>query len=194
MSSRPSPQGPVPGVARSSRAATDVPPVPAGIDGEAVRRLLLEREVERLLFEEARLLDEWDLDGWLALFAPTLKYWVPYFPGTLEGDRVLSMVLDDRAHLEERIFRLRSKHSTPQQPRSRTCRSVSGVTVAERTDGTLEARSSQIVVELRHGHQRVFAAHCTFRLVRSGRRWLIEGKRVDLVNQGEALGDLTFLL
>jgi len=40
----------------------------------------------------------------------------------------------------------------------------------------------------------VFAAHCSFRLVRPATRWLIETKRVDLLNQGDPLGNLTFLL
>lgn len=157
-------------------------------------QLLVERQVERLLYREARLLDEWALEEWLTLFASSLRYWVPYSPSARPGEPALSLVMDDREHLQERIYRLRSDHSVAQRPRSRTCRSVTCVTVDRLPDARVRASTSQIVVELRHHRQRVLAAHCEFVLVDVSGGWLIESKRVDMVNQDEPLDDLTFLL
>src|SRR5678816_2248905 len=41
---------------------------------EKLAALLLEREVEKFIVEEAVMLDEWRLDDWLALFTDCLLY------------------------------------------------------------------------------------------------------------------------
>ena len=44
---------------------------------EKLAALLLEREVEKFIVEEAVMLDEWRLDDWLALFTEDARYMVP---------------------------------------------------------------------------------------------------------------------
>ena len=39
--------------------------------------LLLQHEVEQLLYVEARLLDDWNLDAWLTLYTEDARYIVP---------------------------------------------------------------------------------------------------------------------
>ena len=51
-------------------------PFAAGLGADAAS-LLLQLEVEQLLYLEARLLDDWSLDAWLALYTPDARYVVP---------------------------------------------------------------------------------------------------------------------
>ena len=60
-------------------------PSAAGLPADAAS-LLLQHEVEQLLYLEARLLDDWNLDAWLALYTPDARYIVPT-TDLPEGDR-----------------------------------------------------------------------------------------------------------
>ena len=65
------------------------------------------REVELLLFREAALADANRYDDWLAMWAEELLYWVPCNGDNLDPANRISLIYDDRAALEERLFRLR---------------------------------------------------------------------------------------
>jgi benzoate/toluate 1,2-dioxygenase beta subunit len=149
-------------------------------------------EVEQLLFREAKLLDDQKLEEWLALFDDELRYWIPCNGADIDPSKQVSIVYDNRRHLEERIFRIVSGTSWAQNPRSRTCHLVTGVTVS-RDNGELVVCSSQQVVELRRHVQTTFVAHVEHRLVDDD-RLRIRSKRIDLLNMDEPLEDLTFIL
>lgn len=145
---------------------------------------------EDFLIEEARLLDDGLFDGWLALFTPEAHYWVPSEPNQQSPLDTLSLMYDDRRLLETRVRRLASPRIYSQEPRSRTSRIVTNVTVEDASkstafesqgDGTL-VRSKFTMVEFRREEQRLFAGTYFHRLVQGEAGIRIAFKRVNLVN------------
>ena len=65
-------------------------------------------ELEDFLFRDAALLDAWDLDAWLAQFAPDARYVVPALD-VPDGDPATSLFLvnDDVDDLRVRVQHLR---------------------------------------------------------------------------------------
>ena len=145
---------------------------------------------EDFLIDEARLLDDGRFDDWLALFTPEAHYWVPSEPNQQSPLDTLSLMYDDRRLLETRVRRLASPRIYSQEPRSRTSRIVTNVTVEDSSksttfesqgDGTL-VRSKFTMVEFRREEQRLFAGTYFHRLVQGEAGIRIAFKRVNLVN------------
>jgi benzoate/toluate 1,2-dioxygenase beta subunit len=165
-------------IARRPRSA---PPTP-GLD--------LHR-CEQFLIHEARLLDEAKFDDWLALFTPDAWYWVPSEPAQIDPFETVSLIYDDRRLLETRVRRLASPRMYSQEPRSRTSRIVSNVSVEDSGANFCEVRSKFLMIEYRREQQRIFGGTASHHLVQSGRSIMIAWKRVDLVNCDAPLDGIT---
>ena len=76
-----------------------------------------------------KLIDEHRYDEWLALWTEDGLYWVPCNSDDADPARQAMIIYDNRARLEERIYRLTSGAAWAQQPRSRTRRLISNVEV-----------------------------------------------------------------
>jgi 3-phenylpropionate/cinnamic acid dioxygenase small subunit len=140
-------------------------------------------ECEQFLLHEARLLDEARFDEWLALFTPEASYWVPSEPGQENPLETVSLIYDDRQLLETRVRRLASPRIYSQEPRSRTSRIVTNVTVEGDADAaTTLVRSKFVLIEFRRNEQRLFGGTSFHRLMVIGGTIRIASKRVDLVN------------
>ncbi len=141
------------------------------------------RACEAFLIDEARLLDEGHFDAWLALFTADARYWVPSQPNQDSPYDTVSLMYDDRRLLETRVRRLADPRIYSQEPRSRTSRIVTNVTLqpATKESGRL-VRSKFILVEYRRETQRLFAGTYLHRLVGEGDEMRIAMKRVYLVN------------
>jgi ethylbenzene dioxygenase subunit beta len=137
---------------------------------------------EQFLLQEARLLDEAKFDDWLALFTADGWYWVPSEPGQDNPHDTVSLMYDDRRLLETRVRRLASPRIYSQEPRSRTSRIISNVTVEEKGDTGCTVRSKFLIVEYRRESQRIFAGTAFHRLVQADGGVRIAWKRVDLVD------------
>ena len=89
---------------------------------------LTRTEAEDFLYDEADLLDGWDLEAWLALCTDDVVYEVPA-TGLPDGSPATSLFLihDDRFMLESRIKRLLSRNAHAENPRSRTRRLITNV-------------------------------------------------------------------
>ena len=96
---------------------------------------------EQFLLHEARLLDEGRFDEWLALFTPDASYWVPSEPDQKSPLDTVSLIYDDRRLLETRVRRLASPRIYSQEPRSRTSRIVTNVTIEDATDPAIWQQS-----------------------------------------------------
>jgi benzoate/toluate 1,2-dioxygenase beta subunit len=138
---------------------------------------------ETFLIHEARLLDDGHFDAWLALFTADARYWVPSQPGQESPYDTVSLMYDDRRLLETRVRRLADPRIYSQEPRSRTSRIVTNVTLEPGTGepGRL-VRSKFILIEYRRETQRLFAGTYLHRLVGEADDMRIAVKRVDLVN------------
>jgi ethylbenzene dioxygenase subunit beta len=138
---------------------------------------------ETFLIHEARLLDDGHFDAWLALFTADARYWVPSQPGQESPYDTVSLMYDDRRLLETRVRRLADPRIYSQEPRSRTSRIVTNVTLEQATGepGRI-VLSKFILVEYRREAQRLFAGTYMHRLLGHGEDMRIAMKRVDLVN------------
>jgi len=87
--------------------------------------------VENFLFREAELLDTWDLNSWLRLFAPTARYTVPA-TDLVEPDAVHDLYLlnEDYGRIEERVNSLMGKWAHAENPVSATRRLITNVRVS----------------------------------------------------------------
>ena len=141
------------------------------------------RACEAFLIHEARLLDEGHFDAWLALFTPDARYWVPSQPGQTSPFDTVSLMYDDRRLLETRVRRLADPRIYSQEPRSRTSRILTNLTLEPGSSEPGQiVRSKFILVEYRREEQRLFAGTYIHRLVDDGETARIAMKRVDLVN------------
>jgi 3-phenylpropionate/cinnamic acid dioxygenase small subunit len=139
-------------------------------------------DAEDFLIHEARLLDEARYDEWLALFTAEAHYWVPSEPNQKSALDTISLMYDDRRLLETRVRRLASPRIYSQEPRSRTSRIVTNVTIEGGDGNATEVRSKFMIVEYRREEQRIFAGTYRHTLVSTGGDTRIAFKRVDLVN------------
>lgn len=148
-----------------------------------------------LLDKEARLLDDGRLDDWLQMYAPECLYWVPATPGGGDPEREVAVAFDDRRRLEDRIFRLQNEYAWSQQPRSRTARMVTNVTVyATDDEDVFMVRSTFHTTEFQGGDFRTYAGWTGHRLHSLGRGWEILVKQVNLINCDQNLRNLSITL
>jgi len=149
------------------------------------------RRCEQFLLHEARLLDDGKFDDWLALFTPEAWYWVPSEPNQADPIETVSLIYDDRRLLETRVRRLASPRMYSQEPRSRTSRMVSNVTIEESGKDACTVRSKFIMIEYRREQQRLFGGTALHRLIQADGRIMIAWKRVDLVNCDAPMDGIT---
>ena len=156
-------------------------------------------EAEAFLFREARLLDEGKLEEWLALFTEDCLYWLPILD---EGSELEpSLIYDNRARLEERIFRLEETRAFAQEPPSRTQHNVSNVEVVDGSGGEARVLCNLTLFEVRIGdasqpdlgQPQVLAGRCEYLLVRAP-DLRIARKKVLLLTRDLPLGNLSFII
>ena len=90
-------------------------------------------DIEDFLYHEAALLDEWQMEEWLGLFAEGASYWVP--PAGSDDDvdpaTTLFYVADDWFRLQQRVKRLGKKTAHVEYPKSRCRHMISNVRVLD---------------------------------------------------------------
>lgn len=161
-------------------------------------------QAEALIYRECRLLDQLDLEAWLALFTDDGLYWLPIVDAEPEGAAdAVSIVYDDAERRAERVYRTLHTPVLDQNPRSRSVHLAGNVEVAGLdANGDTRVLCSEIIAELRPGGQgqvglnttRVFAARCEYRLRPVRGEWRISLKKVLLLDADQPLYNLTFVL
>jgi 3-phenylpropionate/cinnamic acid dioxygenase small subunit len=157
-------------------------------------------EAEYLLFQEARLIDDWKLEEWLQLYTSDGLYWVPIddsAPVASQG----AIIYDNTLRREERVYHLLHTSFPAQSPNSRTVHVVTNVLVEPRGDDAVVS-SSQIVYEMRPGDysQRGIGdvvptvARVEHVLRRVDGQIRIAEKKILLINRDTWQGNLTFIL
>lgn len=115
--------------------------------------LLLHREVEAFLFQEAALLDEWRLDDWLGLFTEDARYLVPATDTPKADPReTLGLISDDMTRLRARVERLKSRHAHREFPWSRTRRLITNVRITKIVGEEIFVVASFLVYRVRSGN------------------------------------------
>ncbi|CAN5662479.1 aromatic-ring-hydroxylating dioxygenase subunit beta [soil metagenome] len=135
-------------------------PTLAPDSADAVPDDALSAELERFLYLEAELLDDWRLPEWLELFSPSGQYLVPS-TDLPRGDpgRDLFLVQDDRFLLEQRIGSLMKRSAHAEYPHSRTRRLVSNVLAGAHDDGRIWVRANFAVFRTRSGAFDTYVGH-----------------------------------
>jgi len=150
---------------------------------------ITEQELARLVYREARLIDEGRWDEWYALYADDAFYWVPLVPGQADGDDHTSLMYEDKLLLRLRIERFSNPRSYSLRPAVR-CLHVLQQPELESADpvaGTWTTRTSQLYVETQGEVQHVLAAVVRHTVVHDDAALRIRLKRIDLLNCDAAL-------
>ncbi len=153
------------------------------------------REVELLLYREAELADANLYKEWFALWAGELLYWVPCNADDINPVRHISLIYDDRPALEERLFRLGTKHAHAQRPQSKLTRLVSNIVLADYDATRGGAVTSRFMaVEVRRERPTIWSGRSRHLLVREQGQLRIREKHVFLVNNDAPMGNMTFVI
>jgi len=137
--------------------------------------------LEDFLYQEAALLDAWELDAWLALFTQDARYIVPSNDKP-DGDprRDLVIIDDNRERLESRVERLKSRHAHREFPISRTRHFVSNVMILGSEDGVVRAAANFLVWRFRGARGDSYVGRYVYEFVTEGESLLIRSKRATL--------------
>jgi 3-phenylpropionate/cinnamic acid dioxygenase small subunit len=115
-------------------------------------------EYETVVLQENWLLDQRDFEKWYGLFSNKCLYWIPAnmdMPDPVSGnpqDRV-TIALDDRRRMADRIAWLRTGIASSQLPVSRTTHASTGfVRVPTSQPGEVKVRSTFVMHEMRAQH------------------------------------------
>lgn len=152
------------------------------------------QQVEAFLYKEARYINDNKLEEWLSLFTEDCIYWVPCNEDDIDPETHVSIIYDDRTRLEERVWRLQTGLAYGQQPRSKTRHLITNVEVMEEKEEGINVTSNFLLTELRRGIQTVYAGRNEHHLRIEENDFKISLKKVELINNNEYLGNLSFIL
>jgi benzoate/toluate 1,2-dioxygenase subunit beta len=152
--------------------------------------------IEKLLYLEARLLDEGRFEEWLDLFTSDAVYWIPAGRPNIDPNEHVSIVYDTRREMERRVARLKSGFAYAEDPPSRTHRLVSNIEFAPPADGHtgVIAWTVMALFALTKHKYCIHSARCEFRLRYNDPNWKIERKKVGLLRSDEVLDAIPYLV
>ena len=157
---------------------------------------MIEAALAKLIYHEARLLDEKRFDEWYELFTEDAYYWVPLAPGQTDPLTHNSLAYEDKLLLKLRIERLKQPTAFSQKPASR-CLHVLQAPELDRSDaarGEFTLRTPFIYTETRGEESQRYAATAWHTLVRADQGLRIRLKRVDILNADAALPSIQLFL
>jgi 3-phenylpropionate/cinnamic acid dioxygenase small subunit len=147
----------------------------------------LQVDVERLIYDEAAMVDQRRWQDWLEMFTEDMVYWAPSWVTesemTADPEGEVSIIyMSSRKELEHRIWRFTSGESPASYPLPRTNHIVSNVRIlSETTDGVVAA-SNWLSQCYRNKEQFFYGGYYEHTLVRSGGAFKIKAKKVVLLN------------
>lgn len=141
-----------------------------------------QRQVELFLFEEARLLDDGDFEGWLKLYEPHGIYWMPSRPGQTDPLNVASIVYEDHGILSIRVQRLLEERALVLTPMPRTMHMVSNIVAQTAGAEAFKVEAAFVCVVHQAEKQKIYSGRHSYELVRAGEAFRIKLKRVSLMN------------
>jgi benzoate/toluate 1,2-dioxygenase beta subunit/2,4,5-trichlorophenoxyacetic acid oxygenase 2 len=142
---------------------------------------------ERVLYEEARALDEQRFEDWLAMYSPDAIYWIPAWTDdgrpTADPETELSLVHCTWRQLAERVGRVGGGRSQASSPLPRTAHVISNV-MAETMGERLRVKSVAVThsFNIKRRETTTAFALVEHELERDGERWMIARKTLTLQN------------
>lgn len=154
------------------------------------------REVEAFLYREARLADQAQYDEWETLLTDDFEYWIPNSRGESDPKTTLSILYDNRARIATRIRQLKTGVRHAQDPASPMTRLISNIEIEPSDDG-YSVRSNFMLGELQIQSTQDFhlwMGGLEHKLRRVDGALRMAGKKVLLINAGEPIPSLAFLI
>ena len=151
-------------------------------------------QVTQFIYREARLQDEHQYDAWESLWTDDGLYWVPINGDGADPEQEMSIIYDNRSRIGLRIRQLKTGKRFSQTPRSRLGRVVSNIEVLEDDGRDIRVLSNAMVYESKNRGDTIWATRNEYRLRREGAELRMAYKKVVLVNNGDALYTMSFLI
>ena len=148
-------------------------------------------EITTFLYREADLLDQTNLKDWINLFAEDGTYWMPVAVGQEDPLSHISIFYDDKAMMTIRRHNLDHARAPSKEIEVRSSHIIGNVRLVDfdAESGNCTVKSNvQAVVD--YGNQILFAGSYTHKLVWTGEKYLIQQKRVDLINCDASHGSI----
>lgn len=157
--------------------------------------------VEKLIYQEARLLDQGLLDDWLALYTSDATYWIP-IDENADPLKESSIIFDNHLRLQMRVEQIMRQARVAQNPSSYMMRMVSNISLQEQTSDRIVANFSMLLTEVRSGDwrqqglgdMRQLPGHCELEAVNVDGTWKINRKKIVLLNRKQPITGLSFLI
>jgi benzoate/toluate 1,2-dioxygenase beta subunit len=153
----------------------------------------IQYKVEQFLFHEARLLDTHQLDDWLSLFAESGRYWVPLTQNQPDPFEHSSIIYDDLTLLKARVNQYKHPRAHARIPLTRTTHQISNVMVLSSDSDFIQVSSTLVLIEYRQERQKHWGALVEHKLLKKGNGFLIDEKRIELVNSEAELDGITVI-
>lgn len=135
-------------------------------------------EVEDLLYLEAELLDEWDLDEWARLYTDDAHYIIPANDcPEADPSRDLVLVDDNAFRIRGRIERLKSRKAHREYPHATTRHMVSNIRVRGVVGDRVHVSAYFTVWRFRNGRDDHYVGRYDYRLRRVNGELRIAYKR-----------------
>lgn len=143
--------------------------------------------VSQFLIRKAELSDNFEWDAYLDLYDEDSVYHIPQWIDdhhyVQDPNQGLSYVYyEDRAGLEDRVFRIRTGKAASATPLPRTLHCVSNVRVKVLEDGTIEAKAAWQTLYNRQGLEGCFYGHVTYLLRKTEDSFRIRHQHTILLN------------
>lgn len=147
----------------------------------------LQQSVEATLFFEAECLDEKKWDDWLSLYVEDCEYWLPSWHDeheyTQDPNNELSlMYYNSRIGLEDRVFRIKTGHSSASTPLPRTCHLVTNIRPTLNDDGTCFVKANWSVHYYKAHKNGLFFGAYEYVLEQHEGAWRIKNKKTIVMN------------
>jgi len=156
--------------------------------------MIADSEIEKLLYREARLMDEHRYEEWLSLWTADAIYWVPCGHDDSDPLTQVSIIYDNRAKMGDRVARLLSGSVMAQDPKPRMRRVISNIEIEHKGDAEATVGSNFILIQARNAEQLIWCGRSTHQVRREGDALRIARKKVLLVNSEQEMPVLQFLI
>ncbi len=153
------------------------------------------QKIEQFLYDEADLLDNPDLDSWMALYTEDGTYWMPVKEDQEDPVNHISIFYDDRVMMEVRRRNFVHPRAASKDHKVRSSHIIGNVRTRGNNDnGDLVVTSNFQALVYYRNEQRAFGGKYEHHLVPSGDSFLIRHKKVTLINCDAPQKSLTIYL
>ena len=153
------------------------------------------RKIEQFLYDEANLLDNPDLDGWIKLYTEDGTYWMPVIEDQAVPVNHVSIFYDDRVMMEVRRRNFVHPRAASKDHKVRSSHIIGNVRLQGSNDkGDLVVTSNFQALVFYRNEQRTYGGRYEHHLVADSDAYKIRHKKVTLINCEAPQRSLTIYL